>query len=279
MITGFTVQNWKKRLALIPAEDGYSTGNKVFAVADGVTRDPSEWLPDTTTLTGKFKFAWGYPHTSPAKDAAEIFCKAFQEVLKDYSPKNRADKAIYFAIEEANKQIAKYNSINIPNCDYLTQDLAGCVAAGCSVNGNLMSWGFLTDCGIAIFDKDGNLKFRTENQGPDKYDKEIWQDPRLKNIGWENPEARRIIRRDYRNNPANPCSFGVLTGQDSAMSYVRVGNQELKPSECFIVYSDGLEHVVYSNEFADLLKQNNSAEIKKLCARKVRTEGTLILSK
>ena len=276
MTNGLTVENWKLRLFRHPNEDAYSIDREegLVAVADGVTRDPISYLPKNNLL-GKVKFLRNYPNPSPAKIASDIFVATFPLVLKDFNAQNRDDRAIREGFKITNEKIREWNDNNIPNPDYVLNDFAGCVASGTSHQYGVVHWGYLTDTGIAIFDEKGNLRFRTENQGPDKYDKYIWADKRLKTIDWKNPEARRIVRRDYRNNPQEKHSFGVLTGEESAMKYVRTGKEELRPGEHLIVYTDGLESTIFSSEFSDALRGGHRA-IKKLCQRNVRTEGTLI---
>ncbi len=278
MVKGFIATNRRKKIALMPTEDSLSIDSKkgIFAVADGVTRDPYEFLPDIRTLKGKIKFSFGYPRPSPAKVVSDIFTQTFPLVLRDYTQPNRNETAIREAFQEANKRIGEWNTRNMQNPDYVLRDFAGCVASGTSLSQGLVYLGFLTDCGVAIFDSDGNLRFRTENQGPDKHDKYIWQDERLQKIDWKNPEARRIVRRDYRNNLFEEHSFGVLTGEEKAMYYVRTATQEIKPNEHLIVYSDGLEPIIFSDEFTEKLKQRDIIGLERLCKQKVRTEGTLV---
>ncbi len=278
MTNGFIATNRKKKIALMPTEDSFSIDSKngILAVADGVTRDPYEFLLDMKTLRGKIRFSFGYPRPSPAKIASDIFTQTFPLVLRDYDLPNRDENAIRTAFEEANKRIGEWNAKNMPNPDYVLRDFAGCVSSGTQLNQGLVYLGFLTDCGVAIFDEGGNLRFRTENQGPDKHDKYIWQDEKLQKIDWRNPEARRIVRRDYRNNPTEEHSFGVLTGEETAMHYVRTATQEIKPNEHLIVYSDGLEPIIFSEEFADKLRKRDVRGLENLCKQKVRTEGTLI---
>ena len=59
MTNGFIATNQKKKIALMPTEDSFSidSENEIFAVADGITRDPYEFLPDMKTLKGKINFA------------------------------------------------------------------------------------------------------------------------------------------------------------------------------------------------------------------------------
>ncbi len=280
MVRGFIAINKKKKIALIPVEDSFNVDseNRIFAVADGVTRDPSEFLPDISTLKGKIEFSLKYQRPSSAAIVSRLATGKAPVYLRDFT--NKDEKAIRETIKEINLvDIRRYNlslGINEQTVDYLTKDYAGCVLSIAHVERDLVYLGFLTDCGVAIFDERGNLKFRTENQGPDKHDKYIWQDERLQGMDWKNPKARKIIRRYYRNNPLKPHSFGVLTGEETAMHYVRTTTQEIKPNEHLIVYTDGLEQIIFSGEFSDKLRKRDIKGIEKLCRKKVKTEGTLI---
>ena len=278
MIKGFIVTNRKKKISLMPIEDSFSINfvDEIFAVADGVTRDPYEFLPDVRTFIRKVRFSLGYPRPSPARIASNIFTRTFPSVLKDYNPNNRDEQVIKITFEEANKRIDEWNAQNMPNQDYILRDYAGRVAAGTSINKSILYLRFLTDCGVAIFDKRWNLRFRTENQGPDKYDKYIWQDERLWKMNWENSEARKIVRKNYRNNPSEEYSFGVLTGEETAMYYVRTSTQEIKPDEHLILYTNDLKSIIFFGEFANKLRQRGLQGLKRLCKENVRTEGTLI---
>ena len=60
------------------------------------------------------------------------------------------------------------------------------------------------------------------------------------------------------------------------MHYVRTATAEIKPNEHLIVYTDGLEPIIFSSEFADKLRQRNFKGLENLCKQRVRTEGTLI---
>lgn len=278
MAYGFIVKDWRSKLARYPVEDVYSINNKedIFVVADGVTRDSCTHLPNTDTLFGKIKFAWDYPRPSPAKMAADIFTKSFFESMKCF---NDGEKAILESFDIANTAISDLNkNLGITYVrDYCVNDYAGCVGAGIAKHKDgSISWGYVCDCGVAIFDGGGELRFRTENDGPNKYDSFIWKDKRLQNTDWKNPFARTIVRRDYRNNPNEENSFGVLNGESAAMHYVKTGTNEIKPGEHLIVYSDGLENVIFSDEFSNLVRKKDVKGIRKLCTKNVITEGTLI---
>lgn len=253
MLQGFTIESKKHKSLALPVEDSFAFDRKklILAVADGVTRDIKE-------------------KPSPARVVADLFTGTFTFKA---SP---SERAIRDAFLKANDAIHAWNKINIPNPDYAPNDFAGCVASGAVVNGNEVYYGFICDCGIALFNKNGKLIFRTENQGPDKHDKFIWQDNRLKGIDWKNPEARRIIRKFYRNNPSEVHSFGVLTGEPKAMDYVHVGKRKLNNGDLLLAYTDGLELTIFSKEFSEKVKKGDLEGMKKLCQANVRSEGTLV---
>ena len=50
----------------------------------------------------------------------------------------------------------------------------------------------------------------------------------------------------------------------------------INSDDTLIVYTDGLERIVLSGEFADKLIQKNFAAIRKLCKRRVKTEGAIV---
>lgn len=273
MMKGFTIHNIPER----PLEDFYliDKNKRVISVADGVTRDWDETLRKDMISQ--------YPNPSPAEISAKLFCIEFQSYLSN--KEQVSEREIRNAFEKANKKIGEWNRLNNPNPDYALKDLAGCVASGIVESEDIVYYGFLTDCGVAVFDKNGDLRFRTENQGPSKFDEYIWRDERLQNQQWTNPEVRRIIRRDYRNNPKENHSFGVLTGEESALNYVRTGSIKLQNGDYVLVYSDGVENIIFddkgkpNNYFKELLRKDDFEGLERLCKQKVKTEGTLVILK
>jgi len=281
MLKGFTVQNWKKKIIGFPCEDSYNLYNRnniifLLAVADGITRDCLNGAVADSSIEGIKNIFLHYPRPSPAKIASDIFTKTFPEVIKDFINKN--DLAIKEAFKESNKRIRKWNENNFSKRDYLANDFAGCVASGAIINKEFMYWGYIADCGVAVFDSEGKLRFKTNDEGPSKFYKQRWSDERMKNLKWKDDEARIITRRDYRNNINNPCSYGALTGEEEAMEYVRVGGEVVHNGECIITYSDGLEPIIFSGGFSNELKRRNIKGLEKLCKKGVKSEGSLIIS-
>ena len=94
------------------------------------------------------------------------------------------------------------------------------------------------------------MKFKTED------DKELYSDPYINKIGisWDLPEARKLVRSKYRNNLNNivdgKCvSYGALTGEESAVSFIRSGQIKLEDGDIIIVYSDGFSYYLTDKEF------------------------------
>lgn len=280
-INAFTVENWKHKF--LPREDAYrhsESGNfSVISVADGITRDPTNGtLPDVNKLSGKIRFRLGYPRPSPAFYVASIFCKGFDSNLNLVHSQNNkiGEDQIFEAFRLSNQVIRNINGNFFPNPDYLKNDLAGCVASGAVINGRDIFYGYIADCGFCVFDGKGDLKFKTVNEGPNSkgsIDEDVFK---KHGTSFELPEGRKIIRSLYRNNPAEPLSYGALTGETSALEYIRTGHFELKEGDIPMVFTDGLEQVIQSGEFADRIRARDFTGIKKLCRRKVKTEGSLI---
>lgn len=214
----------------------------VVAVADGITRDPLNVsvLPNLKTKEGLIKFLESYPKPSPARKAAEIFCNTFVEFFK--SPKATLDIKKYF--EKSNEKISELNKgIDV---DYLKNDFYACVGCGGIIENNILYYGFIADSGVSVFDKVGKLKFRTRNEGPRidlvKDDVEL-----SKSFGF--PEFRNRVRSHYRNNPAEPLSYGAFTGEEKAMYFTRLGRLNLSEGDFVLFYTDGFEKIIFSREF------------------------------
>lgn len=69
-----------------PDEDVFIIGKNFFAVADGITRDPISPIDFGELSTDEL--LTNYPDPSPAKIAAEIFCRSFNVFVRD-NPRNQ----------------------------------------------------------------------------------------------------------------------------------------------------------------------------------------------
>lgn len=230
---------------LMPPEDASVFDGSVVAVGDGITRDPSYDMDfKKRGIEGVLK---GYPNPSGARFAADIFCDVF--VRDGRSVENPADIKKTFL--KANAEIARLNRKSINEVDYLVDDYYGCAAAGIRITGNRMIWGVIADCGVKVWSKKGNPKFKTPNTMA-IFEKKV-AEGKIK-FKWETKEGRRLVRSQYRNNPAQiidgECvSYGALTGEKTSEPFILTGQHSVAKGDLVIVYSDGFEPLLERPDF------------------------------
>lgn len=284
-IKAFTKHNPRHPASILnwPEEDSFKfqiQRDKIsIAVADGITRDPLDLphLPDIHTLVGEAEFAIEYPIPSPAKKAANLFCEATIKKSRTLKP---SIKSVKETLNHANKQIKKLNKENNPKPDYLENDFWACVGAFGFIQKNTLHYGYICDCGIAIFNSEGKLKFITKDLGPTTLDIGIWNSPQLKGKKWSEPEGRKIQRSQFRNNPKEKYSYGAFTGEPSAIKFIQTGKIKLKKDEYAFLFTDGFKPLLISKNF-NLKRCFNSLEdyIEKNTHKIGGAEGTLIAVK
>lgn len=252
---GFTIDN-NKYGHLLPKEDYFLQTDNIFCIADGITRDPV--IPEgiiTNTEEEKLEY---YPNPSGASMAARAFCEAFIQFLNDKNMITEQD--IKNAFIYANQKIKELNDYYIKNCDYLTQDYYACVASGCVIIDKKLYWGCICDCGIAIYDKNLKLKFRTADY-MSNFNNYKMPEFAEKGLNWEEDECRQIIRKYYRNKPNKIVdnvlvSYGAITGEKEAEEFINIGKVELESDDVVILYSDGFEKAIYNENFIRYLFDN-----------------------
>ncbi|MEK6825717.1 MAG: hypothetical protein AABY00_02940 [Nanoarchaeota archaeon] len=271
-ITAFTIHN-PKYLQHHPIEEDYFLFNGerdrvILVVADGITRDPvkTSWLPAFDDKEAIKKAVKNYPHPSPARLAAEMFCKVFVKEAKNFNKL----QSLSTLFEKANSEIAKLNKEL--RVDYLENDFGACVGAGAIIENNTLYWGFLTDCGIAIFDSEGNKKFQTLDEGPSKL---IDREAEERKTSWRDPTWRAYARKQYRNNPLEKNAYGAFTGESNALHYLRTGTLKLEKGDFVVVYSDGMLPLLTGStliaHFSDLKET-----FKKNAEKIAGSEGTIV---
>ena len=269
---GFTVRNWNMKLAGFPSEDSYAfyslfdTRKQIACVADGVTRDFTDGSVVKRDLESLIKCRTGeYP--KHAQRASQICVEDFMKTK---------------SLIGANEEIRNYNFKIFNEIDYLGNDFAGCTAAGFVEEERILNYEFICDSGLAIFGKNGDLKFKTSSEGPNSkgsIDEEV---KRKYNSSFNEQKGRAIIRSKYRNNPEEPFAYGVLTGEKNAENYIRKGKEKLNEGDRVLLYTDGVEEIIFNHnepkgDFAKLLKENDYNSIKNYCKKRDSTEGTLIV--
>lgn len=270
-----TFENTKTLNMDFPIEDQYYASEKEAIVADGITRDPIG-ISDFSSVSFE-ELLKRYPRPSGAELAAKTIVKTF----------SKSDGDLYNRLIKCNQSVKLLNDKDIPICDYLENDYYGAVASCVKIEENYLYYAFICDCGVIVYDKSGNVKFQTEDE------KFLYSDPYLdtNGVSWNLPEARIINRKKYRNKLEtkvnDKCvSYGALTGEEEAISFIRSGKIELEPSDIVIVYSDGFTEFLHLKEFIDLLFNFNSQkfeqyieEISYIDYEKYGKEKTLVIMK
>ncbi|MCK4647407.1 hypothetical protein KAT24_00580 [Candidatus Pacearchaeota archaeon] len=272
---GFTVQNWKAVMAGFPREDAfdYDEEKEIACVVDGVTRDFIDGSVVGKNIESLIKVKKGlYPNY--AKDASRIVVEGFMG---------------YKSFELANERVWDYNlRAGLVPPDYLAKDLAGCTAAGVFEEGGEIHWSFIADSGVAIVDRQGNLKFKTSDEGPHSHEKNPYLEAILKaNGGFVSAKGRKIIRSQYRNNPDEPFAYGVLTGEPEAGYYIRKGTIKPNSGDYVLLFSDGVGEIIFlkneegkerlNEEFVEKLMRSDARKLERYCKKRIGTEGTLVV--
>ena len=240
-------------------EDQFFANKEVAVVADGITRDPVGI--DFDKAAKSFQEAvMHYPRPSGAMLAAKEVTNTFQKNFKG----NLKETMIL-----ANENIQKLNEKYILKCDYLQNDYYGTVASAAFIKDHILYYSYICDCGIIVYDKNGKKIFQTEDE------LEKITRPFLNTIPypWTDDRSRIITRRDYRNNlmmvhDGKCVSYGALTGEKSAESFIREGTFPLHDDDTVIVYSDGFFNFLDIPEFISLILHFDSLTFEKFVNQK-----------
>lgn len=233
-----TFENIKTLNSNFPIEDQFYASENEAVVADGITRDPIG-VGDLSTCSQK-EFLTKYPRPSGAELAAKEICDTF----------SKTSGSLRDRLTQCNNAVKKLNDRYILECDYLENDYFGAVASCVSIKNDILDYAYICDCGVMVFDNLGNIKFQTED------DKECYSDPFINKIGisWNLPEARVIVRRDYRNNLDNTydgkcISYGAITGETTSINFIKTGQIKLSNGDTVLVYSDGFSKFLHDKDF------------------------------
>ena len=222
-----------------PIEDSYFCKNNLAVVADGITRDPIG-IKDFNLISFEDRINH-YPNPSGASLAANLICKTFEENYNDIINQNISLKE---AFSIANKEVKKLNDQYIKTCDYLENDFYGAVASTVLIKNNILYYSYICDCGVAVFDKNGNLIFKTEDDM-----EQVNKHFDTGEFTWNQPEARAIVRKNYRNNLDNKYSYGAITGEEKFEYYIKEGSLKINEGDIIIVYSDGFTNYLFDKDF------------------------------
>lgn len=209
-----------------PCEDAIWDSDTVSVIADGTTRAP---------MVGE-----SYPSPSPSAVAAKRFVRAVDSHMRSnhHLPKSTA---LIDAFVHGNQVVADVNRSRLldTNLDYLNNDLAGVVAAAAVIEGDKLHYAQIGDANIYLY-RDGKLIQLTDTQTDKSSDYRRSRGYKTGDKELDN-QIRIEMRSEIRNNPSHPLSFGVMTGEQSALGFIRTGTIEIEPGDRFLIATDGLE--------------------------------------
>lgn len=225
-----------------PVEDSYYASENEAIIADGITRDPIG-ISDFSSCS-PLEFLKKYPRPSGAELASKKICESFH-----FSKGTLKERLI-----EANKAVKKINE-GI-DCNYLENDYYAAVASCINIDNDVLYWAYICDCGVIVYDSLGNIKFQTQDDKELYSDKYIDEAMNKLEISWNLPEARKMVRKNFRNNPNNiqdgKCvSYGALTGEDCIDEFIKEGKLNLEKGDYIIVYSDGFTNFLKEKSFIE----------------------------
>lgn len=235
-------QMYTKYEIKFPEEDYYYLENNIFCVADGVTRDliGGEVVPYPKTEKEALYIAKHYPNPSGAFESSKIVANNFVKYVKQLDG-NINEENIKQAIKQANKDIWEINKDR--KIDYVGEDLYCSEAVGGVITDKYLYCFGIGDCYIKVFDENKNEIFTTEN---DHLWMEEFENEYLKSgeYNWFDPRYRLLIRGALRNNyivthNGKKVGYGALTGEDTAMDFVKIYKIPLDNAKYICAYSDG----------------------------------------
>jgi len=243
------------------AEDYFKVQENNFCVADGVTRDDiyGKAVGYPETKEEAIKWVKNYPNPSGAYEAAKIICESFVEEISSWRKKEVSEEKIMNSIKKANQKLQPLNSNR--NIDYVKEDLYCCEAVGGTIIENTLYCFSIGDCHITILDKDFSPLFTTINNHKqfEDYLENVYT--KTNAFDWEQPQYRRMVRQEYRNNPlkkykGKDVSYGALSGEKTAEYYIDTYCVDISRAKYICAYSDGCEPFFEDKQSTMQLLQN-----------------------
>lgn len=174
-------------------------------VLDGVTRDRENGA---------------YPNPSPARTVTEIFAQAACAVLT--APGTDTPKeTLLAAVKAGNAAAARANE------DFPSDFLPGTVGVLALLSGGSLHYAYVGDSNGIVLSRGGAAVF-TEPQTKAVHDR-------------RGEFTAHEIRTHICNNARHPCGYGVWTGQDGAMDFLRTGTISLNPGDRILLCTDGID--------------------------------------
>lgn len=223
-------------------EDFFVVNNEknLYIICDGVSRD-------RYPVRGR----------SSASDISKLFAETVEGNICQCQAVDDPGEILHESILVASREIAHYNDVHYPCADYLDNDFAATVGICIWIVDNVAYCIYIGDC-MAYLYRHGTISAITENQT------EKVAEFRRKN-GF-NRETSLCIRKNFRNNSNSPFGYGALTGEPSALDFLRQNRTALYPNDRIFLLTDGLVDfftsglVDYEDDAEKILEKSNGSQ-------------------
>ena len=250
------------RFDVKPNEDAFLISKKlpIFAVADGVTQSHYK--------NGRYALPYG------AKLAAKIFCKSTVKYLeKSYShilENVRIKNIIKESFDLANQKIRELNvkhGLVDKRMDYLQHDWFDTVGVTAVLVKNTLHYGFVGDCGLAIFNKNNKKIFQTKDMVAPAIKR--FEKMYSGHAKFSFDKRTFIVRHDFRNNP-DKTGYGSFTGEEHVRYYYAFGAKKLQKGDMVVLYSDGMVNLLKDGEFIKILRLRDKTKLTNFVMQKAK---------
>ena len=241
-----------------PDEDYFCVNRTTFCVADGVTRDliGGEVVPYPQTEEETRYLAEHYPNPSGSFLSSKIIADNFVKYIN--SQEVLSEEVVFDAIKRANADVWDINKSRV--IDYVGEDLYCSVAVGGIIQDEFLYCFGIGDCYIKTFDQDFNETFSTFNDH--KAAEDFKKNFLVKGLfSWNDPRGRILIRAGLRNNyiityEGKKVGYGALTGEETAMYFVKTYKVPLENVKYICAYTDGCMQYFENKEISQKTIQN-----------------------
>lgn len=150
----------------------------------------------------------------------------------------------------ANESIAQLNKDL--SVESNPQDWVAATAVCTYIKKDILFYSFIGNCGVAIFDNEGNLKFRTINDVSN-----IIIDKKSKDSGCTK-FVKKLFSKPSEEKKFSELCHGLLTGKSAVEAFMNTGIIRLKKGDIIILYNNGFNKLIDLPDFgAQLLNIAN----------------------
>lgn len=201
--------------------------------------------------------------TSDAKKVAELFCKTaihtMEDNHEDYMKKFNGSLLLSYSLLRANEEVRHFNQTRKTRPDFWKTDYACCVGAVAYISPKDMElwYGYLSDCFVAVLDKDNGWKLPVINDLDPVHD--FWK-------GIEGKEMKEYVTRALLRNKLGlfnrqrrTLSYGAFTGEKEALKFLREDHIGIEPGDIILAGTDGVLPYLKEERFLKALQESNES--------------------